>query len=218
MQLFKIMGQIKRGALIVVEGLDRSGKSTQCKKLVQSLEKHNVKAKLMCFPDRSTLTGKLIDEYLKNKECKLNDHAIHLLFSANRWENVDNMKALLDDGVTLILDRYSYSGIAYSAAKKNMSLDWCKYPEIGLPKPDLVFLLTLSNEESLKRPGFGTERYENVEAQRKVAKVYSQLCNENDNWVVINAARSIEEVQKELVQKCIEKIDEVKMVPLGVLQ
>lgn len=112
------MGQIKRGALIVVEGLDRSGKSTQCKKLVQSLENLNVKAKLLSFPDRSTQTGKVIDAYLKN-ECKLDDHAIHLLFSANRWENVDKMKSLLNDGVTLIVDRYSYSGIAFSAIKKS---------------------------------------------------------------------------------------------------
>lgn len=111
---------INRGALIVIEGVDRSGKSTQCKKLVKSLEKLNIKSKLISFPDRSTSTGKLIDEYLRNKECKLNDQVIHLLFSANRWENVEKMKSLLNNGVTLIVDRYSYSGIVFSTVKKSM--------------------------------------------------------------------------------------------------
>lgn len=114
------MDLIKRGALIVIEGVDRSGKSTQCKKLVQSLEKMNIKSKLITFPDRSTSTGKLIDEYLKNKECKLSDEAIHLLFTANRWENLEKMKSLLYDGVTLVVDRYSYSGIVFSAVKKSI--------------------------------------------------------------------------------------------------
>lgn len=113
------MGLIKRGALIVIEGVDRSGKSTQCKKLVQSLEKMNIKSKLITFPDRTTSTGKLIDEYLKNKDCKLSDEAIHLLFTANRWENLDKMKQLLFEGVTLVVDRYSYSGIVFSAVKKS---------------------------------------------------------------------------------------------------
>lgn len=114
------MGIITRGALIVIEGVDRSGKSTQCKKLVHSLEKINIKSKLITFPDRTTETGKVIDEYLRNKERKLSDEAIHLLFAANRWENYEKMKSLLHDGVTLVVDRYSYSGIVFSAAKKSI--------------------------------------------------------------------------------------------------
>lgn len=108
---------VQRGALIVIEGVDRSGKSTQCKKLVESLTGQNIKAQLMNFPDRSNLTGKLINEYLVNPDCKLHDHAIHLLFSANRWENLERMKSLLYEGTTLVVDRYSYSGIAFSASK-----------------------------------------------------------------------------------------------------
>lgn len=110
-----------RGALIVVEGVDRSGKSTQCRKLVQSLKNLNIKSELITFPDRTTLTGKLINEYLTNKECKLNNEAIHLLFTANRWESVDKMKSLLSNGITLIVDRYCYSGIVFSAVKESMN-------------------------------------------------------------------------------------------------
>lgn len=112
----------KRGAFIVLEGVDRAGKSTQAKQLVESLKRKRISAELITFPDRTTHTGKLISEYLSDSNCKLNDFAVHLLFTANRWENVDKMKKLLTEGTTLIVDRYSYSGVAFSAAKKGKSL------------------------------------------------------------------------------------------------
>jgi dTMP kinase len=79
------MNGMRRGALIVIEGVDRSGKSTQCKKLVDSLKAMSVNADLVRFPDRSTHIGGLIDKYLKQKS-HLCDEAIHLMFTANRWE------------------------------------------------------------------------------------------------------------------------------------
>lgn len=110
------MAAIKRGALIVLEGCDRSGKTTQCRKLVQSLNNRHILAEMMSFPDRSTMTGKLITEYLMNKT-ELSDRTIHLLFSANRWELAKKMERMLNDGITLIVDRYAYSGVAFSAVK-----------------------------------------------------------------------------------------------------
>ena len=99
---------IKRGALIVFEGCDRSGKSTQCKKILDALSLDNINVAADRFPgehfvicsicqhwilgftlfsflDRTTEIGKLINRYLTNTT-ELNDNAIHLLFCANRWE------------------------------------------------------------------------------------------------------------------------------------
>lgn len=93
---------MSRGALIVLEGCDRTGKSTQCKKLVERLISSGISAKELHFPgkdftqwvgsrplsllDRSTpVTGSQINNYLKNN-LNMDDHVIHLLFSANRWE------------------------------------------------------------------------------------------------------------------------------------
>ena len=78
---------VKRGTFIVFEGCDRSGKSTACKRLVDYLNEKNEKAKLMRFPDRTTEVGSAINGYLKGQK-ELDDHVIHLLFSANRWEKV----------------------------------------------------------------------------------------------------------------------------------
>ncbi|XP_048519714.1 thymidylate kinase [Dendroctonus ponderosae] len=205
----EMMKTVQRGALIVIEGVDRSGKSTQCKKLVESLISQNIKAQLMNFPDRSNLTGKLINEYLINSDCKLNDRAIHLLFSANRWENVEKMNTLLYGGTTLVVDRYSYSGIAFSAAKGGMDMNWLKQAENGLPKPDLVFLLTLNHEEAAKRVGFGEERYENEAMQKKVSNIFSQLAKEEDNWRVIEASDSIESLQAILLGHTLDVIARV---------
>lgn len=106
----------KRGALIVFEGVDKVGKSTQSQLLVNALESQNIKAEYFRFPNRSTAIGSLINSYLKGNY-KLDDHVIHLLFSANRWEFKDEMIYKLQNGISLIIDRYAFSGAAYSAAK-----------------------------------------------------------------------------------------------------
>lgn len=74
-----------RGALVVLEGLDRSGKSSQCSRLVSYLEGRGISSELWRFPDRTTNVGQMISAYLANTS-QLDDHTINLLFSANRWE------------------------------------------------------------------------------------------------------------------------------------
>ncbi|KAK3402537.1 P-loop containing nucleoside triphosphate hydrolase protein [Sordaria brevicollis] len=165
---------IARGALIVIEGLDRSGKTTQVTLLKDrflSEGRKNVKA--MRFPDRTTPIGQMIDSYLKSQS-QMDDHVIHLLFSANRWEAVKTITEELAKGTTLILDRYYYSGIVYSAAKQNpsLSLSWARAPEIGLPRPDLVLFLDLDEEQARLRGGWGDELYEKAEMQRRVRELF----------------------------------------------
>ena len=74
-----------RGSLIVLEGLDRSGKTSQSARLVSYLKDKGLSVEAWRFPDRSTGVGQMISAYLAN-ESQLDDRAIHLLFSANRWE------------------------------------------------------------------------------------------------------------------------------------
>jgi dTMP kinase len=76
---------MKRGAFILFEGVDRCGKTTQARRLVDSLTARGQSTEFMRFPDRETAIGGQIDAYLRNA-AELDDHAVHLLFSANRWE------------------------------------------------------------------------------------------------------------------------------------
>lgn len=61
-------------------------------------------------------------------------------------------------------------------------MEWCWNPEIGLPKPDAVFLLNLTEEAVSKRGGFGNERYELTSFQKKVKDNY--LGMKNSSWKV----------------------------------
>ena len=188
-------GVVKRGSLIVIEGCDRSGKTTQVKKLVDTLDKEGKPAKMMRFPDRTTGIGAIINSYLTCSK-ELDDHAVHLLFSANRWELEQEIMSTLKSGTHVIVDRYVYSGVAYSAAKPGLSLSWCKQPDIGLPRPDLVFFLDVSEAVAIQRDGFGGERYELTDFQRKVRENYTKLID--PSWVIVSSDGTMDEVENKL--------------------
>ena len=59
----------------------------------------------------------MLNMYLQNRDFKFPDEAVHLLFAVNRWEMKEQIIKDLNDGITVICDRYAFSGVAYSAAK-----------------------------------------------------------------------------------------------------
>ena len=152
--------------------------------------------------DRSTTTGQMINGYLTGK-AQQDDHAIHLLFSANRWEAVQSILQSLASGTTIIIDRYSFSGAVYSAAKDNPNLDlkWAWSPEIGLPQPDLVYFLDISSADAAKRGGYGEERYETQKMQARVRTLFNELFSFLPvlNLHRIDAGGSLDEVADSIV-------------------
>ncbi|KAL8799275.1 MAG: hypothetical protein Q9182_006012 [Xanthomendoza sp. 2 TL-2023] len=216
------MSSTPRGALIVVEGLDRAGKSTQCEKLAQYFQHQGRHVKHMRFPNRSTPIGRSIDSYLKG-ETQQEDHVIHLLFSANRWEAAPQITEDIANGTTIIIDRYYYSGAVYSAAKDNpaLSLKWAIQPEVGLPKPDLCMFLDISPADAASRGGFGDERYETSEMQKRVRNLFGELQRrpENQEMVSVDAGRSIEGVHDTMVQLAIKVLEDGELrKPLKIFQ
>ncbi|KAM5344704.1 hypothetical protein ACJ41O_010566 [Fusarium nematophilum] len=226
-----------RGAFIVLEGLDRSGKTTQVKLLEQRFVEEGKKVKVMRFPDRSTPIGQMIDSYLKS-DVEMEDHVIHLLFSANRWEAVKQIQSLLASGTTIVCDRYYHSGIVYSAAKQNPSLGlpWARAPERGLPRPDLVLFLDLTEEQARARGGWGGEVYERSEMQRRVRELFWGLSmggkdavaqglglgeggegwkQEEEDLVVVDAGGSVEEVAEEVWRKVRGRVEGVERGEVG---
>lgn len=202
---------LRRGAFVVFEGVDRSGKSTQCRRVVDALLAKGLAAVAMNFPDRTTTIGTMINAYLQNK-AEVEDHAIHLLFAANRWERSPSLCETLHAGTTIICDRYSYSGIAFSAAK-GLDMDWCAAPEIGLPQPDLVVFLDLSIEETARRGGYGAERYEKDALQRAVRSSYARL--RSSDWAVIDAAQPVDELTTSIASLVESTIARVETSPIG---
>lgn len=201
----------------MLEGVDRAGKTTQCRRLVQALQQSGRPAEMMRFPDRTTTIGQLISTYLEKKS-DLEDHTVHLLFSANRWELVPLMKKKLERGTTLVVDRYAFSGVAFTSAKPGFSLDWCMKPDVGLPKPDLVMFLQLSPAEAALRGQFGEERYETSVFQRVVQQKFEQLMKDPSvNWQVIDASQGVEDVHKDITTHSLNAINTAQNLELGEL-
>jgi thymidylate kinase len=92
--------------------------------------------------------------------------AAYLLLFALVWRREELLRKL-QAGTTLIVDRYAYSGVAFTAAKGLPGLDraWCTAPDAGLPAPDAVFFLSLTVEQAAARGGYGEERYEKADFQ-----------------------------------------------------
>lgn len=112
------------------------------------------------------------------------------------------------------MDRYSYSGAVYSAAKANptLSLEWAWQPEIGLPQPDICLFLSITAEEAGKRGGFGAERYENETMQTRVRELFRVLFERQQDVCTINAGRSPDEVSKDIqavVSGCFARLDAI---------
>jgi len=194
---------MKRGSLIIFEGVDRCGKTTQVKKLSEKLVENGHSIYTTRFPERTSEIGQMINAYLKNTS-NLSDQAVHLLFSANRWEYDQLLREKLKGGTTVIIDRYAFSGVAFSAAK-GLDLEWCKTPDKGLPKPDMVIQLTVDQSCAQGRGGFGEERYETTDFQSQVRKMYSTLEEENnDIWRRVDGSGTIEQVTEKLSEIVLE--------------
>nr|CAD2190616.1 unnamed protein product [Meloidogyne enterolobii] len=188
-----------RGLLIVLEGLDRSGKTTQARLLFEHFKSLGIDARIQRFPDREEpTTGPAINKFLKNaKNLNENSEAIHLLFSANRWLLNSKMREELLSGKNLIVDRYS--GIAYSMAK-GINKCWACQPEVGLIRPDLVLFFDVSPDNTSKRGGFGEEIMERSEFQQIVYEKMAMLFDKN-SWKRIDASLSIENVHENILKE-----------------
>lgn len=138
---------MKRGLFIVFEGIDRSGKSTQCNMLTNYFDINNISYLFIHFPDRSTPIGQIIHTYLQTSIPQSSnlylDQILLLLFSANKWERVSDILHALDNGIHVICDRYLYSAWAYGYANQ-FSISHCQQIDINLPRPDIVFFLQIS--------------------------------------------------------------------------
>ena len=127
---------------------------------------------------------------------------IHLLFSANRWEAAAQIRADIAEGITVVVDRYYYSGIVYSAAKDrpDLTLKWAWAPEVGLPRPDVCLFLDITPEAAAGRGGYGNEKYENSKMQKKVRDLFYELLRlpGGEDVRIVNAGQSVDEVAQEM--------------------
>lgn len=162
-----------KGKLIVIEGIDGSGKSTCAKNLTEKLNSINIKTIYTFEPTHSRYGAKLREGMLSED---LDAEEELLLFVKDRKEHIEYMiKPALEEGYFIILDRYFYSSIAYQGAKGidinriiNMHKDF-------IIKPDIVFIFHLPIDIALNRiiskRGIA-DRFENETYLKKVDKIF----------------------------------------------
>lgn len=155
----------------------------------------------------------MINAYLQNTT-EMDDNVIHLLFSANRWEKAQWIENTLQKGYTIICDRYYYSGISYSAAKQNpnLSLDWARAPDVGLPKPDGIVFLDLEPKQAELRGGYGEEKYEKKEFQGRVRELFLRLLSgkEERDEVIVNAGETVDVVEERVWKVVLPLVERVQ--------
>jgi len=190
--------------LIVIEGIDGSGKTFIAQKLVKYLENKGYKVFLTKEPTEGP-TGKLIKNLLES-EHKIDEiwgKIMALLFAADRYYHQIEISQKEKEGYIIISDRYYHSTFAYQLSYPNMDINWVMEMHKYLKKPDYVFILDVPVEIALERIKNREKKniYENKEFLEKIRERYLKLKEilSDENIYYIDNTRSPEEVVSEIV-------------------
>ncbi len=184
--------------IIVIEGGDQAGKKTQSELLAKALRARRLKTKVFSFPDYSTHIGREIKNYLRGTR-KFPPQVIHCLLAANRWEKLTEIKKADSKNSILIMNRYVQSNLVYGLVN-GLKLNWLEGLDAGLPKPDLVIVLHVSQKDSFKRKKSIRDKFEkNREFSKKISKTYLSLAK-NKHWKIVDGTGTKEEVHKSIMK------------------
>jgi dTMP kinase len=186
---------LPKGKIIVFEGIDKAGKTTQAKLLEKKLGRKCVR---IDFPDYSTPVGKEIRQFLDGKR-DYPDEVEMMLLSANRWERKDEIEKIVDKGTTVIMNRYYQSNLVYGVSK-GLKLDWLLSLDKGMPKADLVIVIDIKPMSLVSRSKNVVDTFEkDLELIRRVKKNYRILAKKF-NWRVVEGENSVGEVHQQVLK------------------
>jgi dTMP kinase len=207
-----------RGKLIVFEGIDGSGKSTQADLLLRFLKKKKIKTSFYKFPQyKRTIYGKMVLDLLKGKFGKIegiDPYLAALPYAFDRAIVAEELKFKKENGEILVFDRYISSTKAHQASRLNSEekreflnwIDTLEYKVNKLPKEDLIILLDLPVETALNLiRDRKKDLLEKKGLQEKTRKVYLDLAKENKNWLRVNCfekgrLKTRDEIHQEIVE------------------
>jgi dTMP kinase len=202
--------------LFVIEGLDGAGKSTQIKLLKDYLNSKSYNCEYLHFPRTGApFFGELIARFLRGEFGTIEDvdpYLVAMLYAGDRKDAAKLIISWLNKGNIVLLDRYTYSNIAYQCAKiidskkqddlKNWILK-LEFDHFKIPKPDLNIFLDVPfafTENKLTAGRSGDDRnYLNgrtdihessLEFQRMVREIYLKVSQNDERLTVINCTGS----------------------------
>jgi len=193
---------VSRGLFVSFEGIDRSGKTTQARLLVDALGDDAVAVR----EPGGTPIGERIRDVLKDQELTIGAHAEALLFAAARAELVSQVvRPALHDGRVVVSDRFVDSSLAYQGVARGLGVeDVARVNEwaCGGLAPDLTILLELPAGDAAARSG-EEDRFEAEGAglQERVRLAYEELASADpDRWRRVDAGRSPEDVHADVLR------------------
>lgn len=201
---------MSKGKFIVIEGLDGSGKSTQINNLAKNLEARGEKVYITAEPTEFE-TGAYIRRILSESLSK-NMYLQAALFLADRLEHITHpefgINHYLEEGYTVICDRYYYSSFAYQGTATD--IDWVMKINLdcnAMITPDLCIFLDVNPDtckERIDRVREKPELYEkDTELMRKIRKNFLDIFDRlkgTQNIVILDANKELNEIEKEILE------------------
>ncbi len=220
-----------QGKLIVIEGIDGSGKATQTKILVRALLRKGFRDAALDYPQYHRFFGKIIGRYLKGDlGPPIDPHLASILYAADRFETKDKIWRALAEGKIVVLDRYVTSNQIHQSARvppreRKTFLRWLKTLEhtiFGLPEPDMVIYLHLPAKiaamltaKKNARGYLGGQKMDQMERdmvhQEASAQEAMRLSRGSRNWMVINSIQdgrllSVHEITDRILTAILPKL------------
>lgn len=141
-----------RGKLIILDGIDGSGKSTQLELLAATLKAEGFEVEKIHFPRHGTPTAYLVDRYLKGDFKDLNPYAVSIFYAVDRFDASSTIENWLSEGKVVLSDRYVIANAGHQGCKIADEMErlkffkWLDHLEhhlLGIPKPDLNIILNM---------------------------------------------------------------------------
>jgi dTMP kinase len=189
---------LEKGVLIVFEGIDGSGKSTQAEILLRRLQEQGVDVVYFREPSNCKWGRKIKKKALHPGSLTPEEELD--LFLKDRRENVEkNLKPALKKKRVVILDRYYYSTIAYQGAKGIEEERIARMNEEFVVEPDLVFIFDIDPQKGLERIENRKKKYRLFEREDYLVKVREIFRSfKGEKFVHIDALKSKQEISKEI--------------------
>lgn len=188
------------GKLIVIEGLDGSGHTTQAGLLEKFFIKKGYQIILTKEPTSDSTAGRKIRQVLDKKE-KISPKKLQELFAKDRGEHLKNkVIPALRAGKTVISDRYFFSSFAYGLSD-GLDLNWLIKINDKFLLPDITFILKVSPKiclSRIERRGSARTLFEKEKKLAQVWQKYKILPRMFKNVKIINSEQSIESVFKNI--------------------
>jgi dTMP kinase len=194
-----------RGRLIVLEGIDGSGTTTQTERLVEHLRRRGRTAVSTREPSAGPV-GRLLREVLLghhriSRDVSLDGRTMALLFAADRFDHLQReVEPILAAGNDVVSDRYLMSSLAYQAEEADR--EWVALLARGVRPPDLTILLDIPVEVAAQRrllAGRPEERYDADSYLSRVADNYRRLARANASAVILDGSAAREDVAAAVV-------------------